>query len=375
MLDENGLARARLFAVPEVQLAGENALLPEAVVAPLRSWLRGLAADADARSEVIRTTLDGALQSLRLRVSAIAREVDDQLATAALLRDEADAAYADAVLEVDDGVRSGSVLRGEVLARWQEFVGTGELTRGLEERIGRLRDRITAFVLGREPPVAPVNEALEHSVATLVRAAAEGAAERTVDTWRVRPAGRALLGDRARMLAHASAEFRPALEREVRGWQGRVLQLVAEEGRERRTAARVASFGTNGAGLAIMLAVFAQTGGISGAELLIAGGTSAASQKVLEAVFGDSAVRALASTARADLLEAVEGLFAGERGRFGEMVDAAAPDADAALGLRASLDVFEQARRAARALIRPGARPGAPSSSADERSVGTGVFR
>ena len=357
MLDENGLARARLFAVPETPLAGEDALLPEQVIRPLRTWLTQLAADADARSDVIRTTLDGALQSLRLRVAAVAREVDDQLATAALLRDDAEDAYADAVLDVDDGVRSGSVLRGEVLARWQEFVGTGELTRGLEERIGRLRDRITAFLLGREPPTAPVNEALEHSVETLVRAAADGAAERTVDGWRVRPAGRALLADHGRRLAHASEEFRPALQREVRAWQGRVLTLVAEEGRERRTAARLASFGTNGAGLAIMLTVFTQTGGLSGAELLIAGGTTAASQKVLEAVFGDSAVRALASTARSDLLEAVEGLLASERNRFRRLVDAAAPDADAALTLRAVLDDFEQARRAARALLRPGARP------------------
>ena len=195
------------------------------------------------------------------------------------------------------------MLRGEVLARWQEFVGTGEMTRGLEERIGRLRDRVTAFLLGREQPTAPVGQALESSVEALVRAAADGAAERTVDAWRVRAAGRALLGDRPRALAHVSDDFRPALEREIRAWQGRVLQLVAEEGRERRTAARLASFGTNGAGLALMLAVFAQTGGLSGVELLVAGGTTAASQKVLEAVFGDSAVRALAATARADLLD------------------------------------------------------------------------
>src|SRR5690348_10673245 len=172
MLDENGLGRAALFAVPETPLQGENALLPAASVRPLREWLGRLAADADARAEVIRTTLDGALSSMRQRVSAVAREVDDQLATAALLRDEADAA-----LEVDDGVRSGSVLRGEVLARWQEFVGTGELTRGLEERIGRIRDRVTAFLLNREPPTAPVGQALESSVETLVRAAADGAAE------------------------------------------------------------------------------------------------------------------------------------------------------------------------------------------------------
>jgi energy-coupling factor transporter ATP-binding protein EcfA2 len=357
MLDENGLARAALFAVPESPLQGEGGLLPAASVRPLREWITRLAGDADARAEVIRTTLDGALASLRQRVSAIAREVDDQLATAALLRDEADTAYADAALEVDDGVRSGSVLRGEVLARWQEFVGTGELTRGLEERIGRLRDRVTAFLLNREPPTAPVGQALESSVETLVRAAADGAAERTVDAWRVRAAGRALLGDRPRALAHASDDFRPALEREIRAWQGRVLQLVADEGRERRTAARLASFGTNGAGLALMLAVFSQTGGLSGVELLVAGGTTAASHKVLEAVFGDSAVRALAATARADLLESVEILLGHERDRFEVLVTAAAPASDSALTLRAALEEFEQARRANRNSTRPGGRP------------------
>jgi hypothetical protein len=355
MLDENGLARASLFAVPETPLVGENGLLPQASVRPLRDWLRRLAADADARAEVIRTTLDGALASLRQRVAAVAREIDDQLATAALLRDEADTAYADAALEVDDGVRSGSVLRGEVLARWQEFVGTGELTRGLEERIGRLRDRITAFLLNREPPTAPVGQALESSVETLVRAAADGAAERTVDAWRVRAAGRALLGDRPRALAHASDDFRPGLEREIRAWQARVLQLVADEGRERRTAARLASFGTNGAGLALMLAVFAQTGGLSGIEILVAGGTTAASQKVLEAVFGDSAVRALAATARTDLLRSVEALLGEEQARFTAIVDQAAPQQDAAISLRSALEDFEQARRAHRRSVDVGA--------------------
>ena len=65
MLDENGLGRAALFAVAETPLQGENALLPAASVRPLRDWLGRLAADADARAEVIRTTLDGALASLR----------------------------------------------------------------------------------------------------------------------------------------------------------------------------------------------------------------------------------------------------------------------------------------------------------------------
>ena len=49
-------------------------------------------------------------------------------------------------------MRDGSLLRGEVLARWQEFVGTGELLRTLQDRVGRLRDRLTAAITGRPQP-------------------------------------------------------------------------------------------------------------------------------------------------------------------------------------------------------------------------------
>ncbi len=101
-----------------------------------------------------------------------------------------------------------------------------------------------------------------------------------------------------------------------------------------------------------MLAVMANTGGLTGAEILVAGGTSAASQKVLEAVFGDSAVRALAGTARVDLIDHVEVLLAPEVGRFRALVDAQAPSVAAVSALRAALDRFESARRAIRTPVR-----------------------
>jgi hypothetical protein len=42
----------------------------------------------------------------------------------------------------------GTLLRGEVLARWQEFVGTGELLRNLETRVGPLHiiRKLTTFL-------------------------------------------------------------------------------------------------------------------------------------------------------------------------------------------------------------------------------------
>ncbi len=115
----------------------------------------------------------------------------------------------------------------------------------------------------------------------------------------------------------------------MRDWQGDVFELVRREGMSRRTAARLASLGVNGAGLTVMLAVFVQTGGLTGAEVAVAGGTSAVGQKVLEAIFGDQAVRTLAAKARANLVERVRRVLEGEAARFHELLEPVSPDPDA----------------------------------------------
>ena len=45
-----------------------------------------------------------------------------------------------------------------------------------------------------------------------------------------------------------------------------------------------------------MVVIFASTAGLTGAEVGVAGGTAVVGQKILEAVFGDQAVRRLAAT-------------------------------------------------------------------------------
>ena len=45
----------------------------------------------------------------------------------------------------------GTLLRGEVLARWHEFVGTGEFFRALEQKVSWLRDRFMATLRGSRP--------------------------------------------------------------------------------------------------------------------------------------------------------------------------------------------------------------------------------
>jgi len=347
MLGRAGLDRARLFVVQERPL--QDGRLPGEEVADLRDWLHSLAADAGARAAVVRQTLDGALDSLDGRVSGLVEAVARQDAAATGLAGAAAAAYAAADEEVDEGVRSGTLLRGEVLARWQDFVGTGEWMRNLESGIGRLRDRLTAAITGRRHVADELAGALESSVEQLLRAAADRAAERTATAWRATSGGPELMGERARELERASEGFAEAAAAEVRAWQGHVLDLVSEQGESKRSTARLMSFGVNGAGLAVMVAVFAQTGGLSGAEVAVAGGTSAVGQKVLEAVFGDAAVRSLAARAREDLRERTDRLLEGERDRFDALLAAAVPDPGTAPALRTALSALAVARREVRA--------------------------
>jgi hypothetical protein len=89
--------------------------------------------------------------------------------------------------------------------------------------------------------------------------------------------------------------------------------------------------------------VFASTGGLTGAEIAVAGGTSALSQKVLEALFGDQAVRRLAQRAREDLLDRVERLLAREEDRFRARLAPAAGVGPGLDRLEASLAALEHA--------------------------------
>ena len=341
MLAERGLGDAEVLTIAESELA--DRLLAREALAPVGGWLDRLAADADSRAELARRTLRGALASLDGRVRRIADAVDEQQAFAEELRGEVESAYERAVEEVDEAIRSGSLLRGEVLARWYDVVGTGEVMRAIESRIGWLRDRLRALASGRPPGDVELTAAVETSVDGVVHAAADRAAQRAAAAWQASGAGRALLGGADRLDA-ASGNLLERTSAEVREWQGFVFQLVSAEGADKRATARLASLGVNGAGLTVMLAVFVHSAGLSGAELVVAGGTSALSQKVLEAIFGDQAVRSLAARAREDLLARVERLLEGEAARFEDLLDRVTPPPEGADALREALAAVSAAR-------------------------------
>jgi hypothetical protein len=343
LMSERGLADSPLFAVPETTVDSEG-LLPASAVQPIRGWLAALAADQASRAKVVRQTLDGAIAALAAKAPALARSIDEQLEAIEQLRAEADRSYAEAVRTVQVQTADGTLLRGEVLARWHEFVGTGEFFRALEQKVSWLRDRLMATLRGEPPGAGNLKIAVESGLESLLREEAAAAAERAEASWQAHAAGRALIDATDDDLSRSSADFDQRAARAVRDWQGAVLDLVADEGMSKRSRARFYALGVNGIGVALMIVVFAHTGGLVGAEIGVAGGTAVLAQRILEAVFGDQAIRRLAQTAKDDLDARVQTLLTDELVRYHKVLDGLAVDSDQSTRLRRSAGAVEAAR-------------------------------
>ena len=343
MMTDRGLADSPLFAVPETSVDAEG-MLPDKAVSPIRGWLAALAADQKTRARVVMQTLDGAVGAMARRAPGIAVAVDDQLEALARLRADSDASYAEAVRTVGVQTADGTLLRGEVLGRWHDFVGTADIFRKLDQKMGWWRDRIWGAIKGEPPEAKKVQVAVESGLEALLREEGEKAAERAEAAWRANPAGRSLVEGDGRRLGHPSPDFPTLAARAIRDWQGDVMDLVADEGADRRTRARIAAFGVNGVGVALILLVFSQTGGLVGAEVGVAGGTAVLAQRVLEAAFGDEAVRKLAKIAKQELDSRVEALMAREAARFHSILDQVAVDPETATRIRAAVEVVEASR-------------------------------
>ena len=341
MLDERDLSRSPLFTVEERPL-GDDGLLLGDDVSRIRDWLEGLGADANARAAVVRQTLDGAVRSVARRSEQVAAAHAAQVDMRARLGADVRNAYDEARRDVADASADGSLLRGEVLARWQEFVGTGELLRSLESRVGWMRDRIGAWFKGKPQQAERVTAAVESGLESLLIEHAEAAAERTWRSWSSLEAGKRLLESGDRDLGRASRDLRGEAERTVREWQRGVLEMVRTEGADRRTTARFLAFGVNGLSVALMVVVFAHTAGVTGAEAGIAGGSAVLGQKLLEAVFGDQAVRRLSEHAREELEVRVGALYAAESDRYLDVLDGLRLDSSDTDALRSAAHGVEE---------------------------------
>lgn len=289
-----------LHVINEVQL-DEQAMIPGERIEPFSAWLNSLAADATERQRIAEQTLEGAIRRLHEDLHALSEEAEDQDSQLNALGKVATERFDFAVGKTTEALNDGSLLRGEILARWQDFVGAGELLRGIEGVIGRIRDRVGSFFSGKPVATHRVEEAIESGLHTVLVSEITNAFQDIDRNWRNTPIGTHLLASLPAERPGKDLEVRAADS--IRAWQKDVLDMIRSEGAGKRKTARIAAFGVNGVAVALMVVVFASTAGMTGLELGIAGGSAVVGQKLLEAIFGEEAVRRMATRART-MLEA-----------------------------------------------------------------------
>ena len=376
MLDANGLADVRRFIIPETVVT--EARLPAEVAAPVKDWLSDTARREDRRVAVLTQTMSGMLDTFRGRVPALADQVSGQLALRRSLHAEIETAYAASLTDFDEATGSGSLLSGQVLARWQDFAGTGDLLRTLQVKRGRGGNKKKQKKPAR---ATALQDALQASLESLLIATADRAAEQVVSAWRRQPAGATLLSDLdiaaglrqgdgsmpgeadfvataladlgvatgvglaghgtdSETLARATAELSLAATRTVRAWQQHVVQLVSEENVTKRSIARVVSFDQESLALVLMIGVLGYPAGGT-----IADNTPAAPQRLLTSLFGAGLLRDMGARVRLDLSDRVGQLLDTEQRRFFAVIDSAGvPDEAAASELLQAAYALEDAR-------------------------------
>jgi len=369
MLNANGITANNRFVIPETGIV--DGMLPADVFKPIRDWLTETAQRSDRRVAVLSQTMAGVLDTFKTRVPRLAAHVDAQVVLRGRLRRDAEAAYMAALHEFDTGTRGARLLRGEVLARWQDYAASGDLGAALRgkrpARKGRRARRGTASTR-----VSALDSALRAALQGLVVSVADRAAEQVTRGWRADSAGAALLaeseasrarGERAKLefetafgalsppgttqpeitqggdtgpasaqapaaqpppggLDRSSPDLAPRVTRAVSGWQDQLMRLVQAENLAKRVGG--ATYDIEPLSMVTLVAMLGEDGDARGkddgtAEIL------SVPTELLASAFGSFESKNLVDKARADLTDRVRLLLDEELLRFIEVLDEAGP--------------------------------------------------
>ncbi|MEV7967153.1 GTPase [Sphaerisporangium sp. NPDC088356] len=336
MLQEYGLGDVERFVINESTVTAGR--LPEEEVAELRMWLTELSVDDQRRSQAVQVTLDGVLNSFRSRVPALARHLEAQVAFRAELRTDVDAAYMGALAEIDEATTDGSLLRGEVLARWQDFAGSGDLMKTLHlRRPGRMGTKTSQQAPAR---LRAFKTALRSGLESVIVSAGQRAAEEVVVRWRQRDG----VGDRlaaAPGLGCPSDEFVRRVGRTIGAWQEHVVALIHSGGVAKRSVAKLVAFDEESLSLVFMIGLL----GYGSSDVAASSGTGTLPERLLRGVLGAESLRAIGTRARSDLRARISVLFDEETLRYVQVLDEAGiPDEAAAKRLYQATYNLEVAR-------------------------------
>ena len=311
---------------------------------PLLERIDQLAGDREERAAVAAAALEGAIRGLAPLAHAVADDLEHDALDTETLRRIAATTYEEELHDLVRTLREGGVLREEILRQWHDFVGADQITRLFATGLSRLRGMLLSALRGR--PKAPVPQVEEEAVAALaaqVGRYANEAARRTAGRWSERADGAALVAREAALWS-ASPELGNALRGELDEWLRSIVDDVRAAGARKRETAQIAALGVNVVGVAVMLAVFAHTAGLTGAELGIAGGTAFVNQKLLETIFGERVMEELIDRARSRLDTLMAALFGRERARFDRVAAAPQELREIATSLRQTVDAFAAER-------------------------------
>jgi hypothetical protein len=372
MLEANGLSGQQRFVIPETVLS--DGKLPPEVCAPVREWLAETAEQPDRRVAVLTRTMSGVLDTFRVRVPALAAQVEDQVTLRAGLSSAVSGAYQAGLAEIDQRLQDGSLMSGEVLARWQDFAGAGDLLQTLQSRRGSRQRRHRAPARAQA-----LKTAARAAVESLITSAADRAAEDCLARWRDHPAGAALLeqlgsgggaaswqsefaaeaglifgwesaepgapgpeggndpGARVTALGRSSPDLATHAARAVSAWQDQVTRLVQAENVTKRSIAKAVSLDNDSLATVLIVSLFG-----SGEDDT---STAAIPRRLLTSLFGAGPLRDIVARTRADLRHRITLLLDEEMRRFAEVIDGVGtPDAAASLHLYQATYALEVAR-------------------------------
>jgi hypothetical protein len=376
MLEANGLGDKHRFLIPETVLA--EGKLPAEICEPVKDWLKETADQPDRRVAVLTETMSGVLDTFRIRVPALAAQIEAQVTLRTDLTSVVTGAYQAGLTEIDQTLQDGSLMTGEVLARWQDFAGTGDLLRTLQSRRGGGKQR-----RHRGPARAEALKlASRAAIESLVTSIADRAAEDCLSRWRDHPAGAALLErltvgsdptawqgsefaaeadlifgwetggagtaqaldevstsprERAAALGRSSADLATRAARAVSAWQDHVTRLVHAENVTKRSIAKAMSLDDDSLATVFMIGLLG-----SGDDET---STAAIPRRLLTSLFGAGPLRDIVARTRADLRHRITLIFDEEMRRFADVIDSVGtPDAMAGLQLYQATYALEVAR-------------------------------
>ena len=309
-------AKVQMVGIGEGRLDPSGERLELDAAAPVLQRVDELAADRERRVALARRALEGALAGLDPLLESVAGDVEHAAAEGEALRAIAAKAYDAELAALFDELRGGTFLRTEVLRHWESYVKADQITRFFSRGLGRIRGTIVTVFRGMpEAPVGVVEKEVTSDVIAVAVARAAEAARRVASEWSSR-SGPADQLARDPSLWSASPDLAARIKPRLGEWVASIATDVQARGAGKRDLAFGVSLGVNALAVAAMVGVFAHTAGVTGTEIGIVAATGFLNQKLLQAIFGEAAMREMITNARERLETLLGDEFANERSRY-----------------------------------------------------------